>query len=127
MATPAAEQVYPVRLSEQMSTLKQPSRPVPNVYRTPFRSFGQCKLATTILADQGDMVYVVTDVPRVVRNKHRRPAQYRGSRPMHASTLTIPMQTSTDYSTTSQKVSMGVVGASSGERVRGSPGGSIGG
>ena len=108
MATPAlmptADITYPVRLSEQMSSLKQPPRPAINIYRAPYKGYGQCKTATTIVADQGDIVHVVTDVPHKARSEHKVPAVYKGARPMHSSTLRIPMENGTNYETTSQKV-----------------------
>lgn len=77
--------------------------PSVTVYRIPYTGYGQCKAATTILGDQGDTVYVVSDEPYQARREHRAPALYRGARPMHRSTLRIPMQGGTDYTTTNKQ------------------------
>lgn len=62
---------------------------------------GTGKRATTILADQGDIVTVITDVPYVVRSRHEvaGPAR-KGARPMHRTTLTIKTQPQSEYNTT---------------------------
>lgn len=80
----------------------------PSFYEPARRRFGagQGKAATTILADQGDYVAVITDVPYIERSKTQtwsdRPG--RGLRPMHRSTLKIPTQNYTDYDSTMKKV-----------------------
>jgi len=67
--------------------------------------FGQGKCATSVIADQGDLVTFVTDVPYKIRSRHL-PATYgRGTRPMHQTTLHLPTQPYTDYLTTSKQVS----------------------
>ncbi len=66
---------------------------------------GQGKKATTILADQGDYVTVISDVPYTVRSKHTPATSYKGARPMHRTTLTIPTQAYTDYNTSNNVVS----------------------
>ena len=67
---------------------------------------GQGKKATTIRAEQGHYVTLVTDEPYTVRNRcsSYMPRARKGARPMHASTLTIPVQDYTDYYTTNARV-----------------------
>lgn len=67
--------------------------------------YGMGKRATTILADQGDFVTVVSDVPYYLRRKHVPPPLKKGTRPMHTSTLGIKTQLASDYQTTLQTVS----------------------
>lgn len=67
--------------------------------------FGQGKSATTILASQGDVVHVVSDVPYKVRSKHAPAPCYRGARPMHRSTLTLRGQPGSYETSTGQCVS----------------------
>ena len=67
-------------------------------------SFGQGKCATSVIADQGDLVTFVTDVPYKIRSRHVPIAYGRGTRPMHQTTLQLPMQSYTDYLTTSKQV-----------------------
>ena len=67
---------------------------------------GQGKNATTIRAEQGHYVTLVTDEPYIVRSRCNSymPRARKGARPMHASTLTIPVQDYTDYNTTNARV-----------------------
>ena len=67
---------------------------------------GQGRAASTILTSQGDVVHVVTDVPYTIRSRRRSSAYYKGSRAMHQSTLRIPAQSHTEYSTSSGCVSL---------------------
>ena len=66
---------------------------------------GQGRAATTILTSEGDIVHVVTDVPYTIRSRQKPPARYRGCRPMHKSTLRIPTQRHSEYSTSTECVS----------------------
>lgn len=65
--------------------------------------FGQGKRVATILADQGDIVTMVSDTPFHVRSRHVTDARAgtRGVRTMHRTTLKIPTQSYTSYTTTS--------------------------
>ena len=71
--------------------------------------FGQGKRACTILASEGDLVHVITDVPYMTRSRHKPAAYYKGSRPMHRTTLRIPTQSYSSYATTSNHVSNVVI------------------
>ena len=69
--------------------------------------FGQGKRTATILADQGDCVHVITDLPyraRTAASPVRMVPLPRGSRPMHKTTLTIATSPATDYTTTVKHV-----------------------
>lgn len=66
--------------------------------------FGQGKKAVTILADQGDHVTVITDVPYLTRSRVLPPLSRppKGSRSMHQTTLNIRTNSSPDYNTSYQ-------------------------
>ena len=70
--------------------------------------YGQGKKATTIRAEQGHYVTLVTDEPYTARARHSSYMQRvrKGARPMHKSTLLIPMQDYTDYHTSNCRVNM---------------------
>ena len=72
------------------------------------QSYGQGKKAATIRAEQGHYVTLVTDEPYTVRSRHSSNMQRarKGARPMHKSTLLIPMQDYTDYDTSNVRVNM---------------------
>lgn len=71
-------------------------------------SFGQGKCATAVIADQGDLVTFVTDVPYKIRSRHIPFTYGRGARPMHQTTLHLPTQSYTDYLTTSKQYLGGI-------------------
>ena len=87
---------------------RSPALSAPVYYRSGYHSAGQGKTASTILADQGDFVTVVSDVPYVDRSRRstRSDRPVKGSRSMHKTTLVIPNQNYTDYDTTLKRVSL---------------------
>ena len=68
--------------------------------------YGQGKKATTIRGEQGHYVTLVTDEPYIMRSRRssHTPRARKGARPMHVSTLTIPVQDYTDYNSTNVRV-----------------------
>ncbi|ELT99744.1 hypothetical protein CAPTEDRAFT_226857 [Capitella teleta] len=111
MALPMPTLIYPVRLSEQTSPLKQKPRASPLLYRIPSQGHGLCKHATTILGDQGGLVYLVTDTPKLARCKEVPPhVTYKGARPLHRTTLKMHATEHPSYDTTNQKFHGGKIG-----------------
>jgi len=95
-----------------MATLAQPTPTLPvssggPPEPKPKGPFGQGKRAVTILADQGDHVTVITDIPYTTRSKTLPPLSNppKGSRPMHQTTLNIRTSSTPDYNT-SYKMTM---------------------
>ena len=84
--------------------LAEPSEREPETAK--YVSFGQGKCATAVIADQGDLVTFVTDVPYKIRSRHVPVPYGRGTRAMHQTTLHLPTQHYTDYLTTSKQVFM---------------------
>ena len=89
----------------ERSCVVRPQDYLTHSFNQPFGN-GQGKKATTIRAEQGHYVTLVTDEPYTLRNRRSSymPRARKGARPMHASTLTIPVQDYTDYYTTNARV-----------------------
>ena len=74
-------------------------------YPRPARGFGQGKCAATILADQADLVPVITNQSYQERQPSRAPRYSgRGQRYMHRTTLNLATQLASDYTTTVKQV-----------------------
>ena len=72
--------------------------------KSPITGIGQGRCVTSILASEGDHVQIVTDEPYKQRVARKPAPLYRGSRPMHSSTLQMPTGHFFEFRPTSKDV-----------------------